>query len=253
MGGVVNGMVLHGGWKAASGTFLVFSDYMRPAIRLAALMRIPSIFGFTHDSIMLGEDGPTHQPIEQLASLRAIPDLTLLRPADAIETAMAWTYALRNDDGPVCLVLTRQGVPDLERRRDWDPEEVLRGGYVVADADGGAPDLALVASGSEVHLALAARGLLGEAGVRARVVSMPSMELYLARSREYRDAVLPPRVPRVSIELGSTLGWRRIVGDGGLALGIDRFGASAPGDVVAKELGFTPEAVSRAILEWRSA
>jgi len=242
MGAIVNGMALHGGVAPYGATFLIFSDYMRPSIRLSALMNTRSIFVFTHDSIGVGEDGPTHQPVEQLASLRAIPGLVVLRPADANETAAAWKVALSHD-GPVALALTRQNLPVLE------PESahagVRRGAYVVGDTDG-APAVVIVATGSEVHLALEARGVLAGEGITARVVSMPSWELFRAQGDAYRAGVLPAGVPRVAVEAGCTQGWRDVVGDSGAVIGLDRFGASAPGDLAMEKLGFTPERVAAA-------
>jgi transketolase len=245
MGGILSGMALHGGIRPYGGTFLVFSDYMRPAIRLAALMGLPVIYVFTHDSIGLGEDGPTHQPIEHLMSLRTIPNLTLFRPADATETAIGWRVALENRHGPTALVLTRQGLPTLDRSRYALAVEAMRGAYVLSDSDD--PEVILMATGSEVHLALAAQEQLAEGGVAARVVSVPSWELFAAQPAAYRDLVLPPHVKaRVSIEAGVTLGWERYVGADGMAIGLDRFGASAPYQTIYEKLGLTAEAVTDA-------
>ena len=245
MGGILSGMALHGGIRPYGGTFLVFSDYMRPAIRLAALMGLPVIYIFTHDSIGLGEDGPTHQPIEHLMSLRTIPNLTLFRPADATETAIGWRVALENRHGPTALVLTRQGLPTLDRSRYALAVEAMRGAYVLSDSDD--PEVILMATGSEVHLALAAQEQLAEGGVAARVVSVPSWELFAAQPAAYRDLVLPPHVKaRVSIEAGVTLGWERYVGADGMAIGLDRFGASAPYQTIYEKLGLTAEAVTDA-------
>ena len=240
MAAMGNGMALHGGLRPFVATFLVFSDYLRPALRLSALMGTPLTYVFTHDSIGLGGDGPTHQPIEALMSLRAIPNLVVLRPADANETVQAWQLALERREGPTALALTRQGVPHLEV-----PEgAVARGGYVLADDGEGDPDVVLIGTGSEVQLCLAARERLGEEGVRARVVSLPSFELFAAQEEAYRKRVLPVAVrARVAVEAGATLGWERYVGDAGEIVGIDRFGASAPGDVVLREYGFTVENV----------
>jgi len=244
MGAIANGLTLHGSARGFTATFLVFADYMRPPMRLAALMGVPTVFVFTHDSIFLGEDGPTHQPVEQLASLRVIPGMEVYRPADNVETAMAWYRALRRDDGPVSLSFTRQGVPNLSRPADWDPDEVLRGGYVIHGRDIADPDLVLIASGSEVGLALDAAGLLEAEGRSVRVVSMPCQELFNSQDASWRDAVIPPGHPRrVSIEAGATQGWRAYVGDAGLCIGIDRFGASAPAKVLAEKYGFVPDAV----------
>ena len=242
MGAMVNGMALHGGVIPYGGTFLVFADYMRPALRLAALMNIPSIFVFTHDSIGVGEDGPTHQPIEHLASMRVIPNLTVIRPADAGETAAAWKVALENQ-GPVVLLLTRQGLPVLD-----GPDVASgtgRGAYVVEDSEED-PRIVLIGTGSEVHLALAARRRLAEEGIPARVVSMPSWELFAAQPREEQDRVLPPAVKaRLAIEAGVTMGWERWVGQDGAVIGLDRFGASAPGGELMDRLGFNVENVIR--------
>jgi transketolase len=243
MGAILNGMALHGGVRPYGGTFLVFADYMRPAIRLAALMGTRVIYIFTHDSIGVGEDGPTHQPVEQLASLRVIPHLTVIRPADAKETTAAWKKALESD-GPVALALTRQKVPVLDVSMDRILEGVEKGAYVLADSDQ-TPRMILLATGSEVHLALAAKDILEkEKGIPTRVVSMPSWELFAAQPPTYRDSVLPPQVrARVAVEAGTAMGWHRWVGDAGAVIGIDRFGASAPGGEVMKRFGFTVENV----------
>ena len=242
MGAIVNGMALHGGLIPYGGTFLIFSDYMRPALRLSALMDVGSIFVFTHDSIGVGEDGPTHQPIEQVMSLRAMPNMTVLRPADANETALCWRVAIERK-GPVSLCLTRQKLPVLDHRRYQVAEGVRRGGYVLRDIDG-ALDVILIATGSEVHLALAAAEELAEKGIKARVVSMPSFEIFEEQEKSYRDSVLPPEVTaRVAIEAGSTLGWWRWVGAKGAVIGVDRYGASAPGGVLFEKYGFTVQAV----------
>src|ERR687894_2906974 len=250
MGSTVNGICLHGGMVRPYGsTFLIFSDYMRPAIRLSALMDLPVAWVFTHDSVGLGEDGPTHQPVEHFMALRAIPNLTVIRPADANETAMAWSSTLEAK-GPVAMLLTRQNVPVLDRTELADAEGALRGAYILAEAEGGAtPDAILIATGSEVTVALEARALLAERGVAARVVSMPSWEIFEAQNQEYKDSVLLPRVEvRVSVEAGVTRGWERYVGFGGASIGIDRFGASAPGETVLSELGIIPENVANTTL-----
>jgi transketolase len=246
MGAVMNGMALHGGLRPFGGTFLIFSDYMRPAIRLASLMGQPVTYVFTHDSIGLGEDGPTHQPVEQLAALRAIPGLLDLRPGDAAETEIAWRVAVERTDGPTFLSLTRQKVPVLDRGGALASAEGLRrGGYVLAEADGGEPRAILVASGSELALALEARDLLQEAEIPTRVVSLPSWHLFQTQDEAYRAEVLPESVnARVSVEAASTMGWERWVGMKGRSVGLDRFGASAPADVLFRELGFTPERVA---------
>jgi transketolase len=235
MGAVTSGLALHGGLRPYTATFLTFSDYMRPAIRLAALMELPVVYVFTHDSIGLGEDGPTHQPIEHAAALRAIPHVTVFRPADANETAAAWRFAVTHKGGPVVLLLTRQAVPVLD-----GPADVARGGYVLADADG-TPELVLMATGSEVSVALAAREILAREGRRVRVVSVPSPDLFLKQDEAWRDSVLPPTVwARMAIEAGVPLGWHRLVGPLGEIVAIeDRFGASAPLAAVMEHYGFT--------------
>ena len=249
MGGILNGMAAHGGLRPFGGTFLVFSDYMRPAIRLAALMKLPVVYVFTHDSIGLGEDGPTHQPVEHLAALRAIPNLTVLRPADATEAVEAWRSGLAFKSGPVALVLSRQKLPVIDRGKHAGASGLARGGYVLAEATGGRPELMLLATGSEVSLALEARTELERQGIPTRVVSMPSWEWFEAQEKGYREEVLPPAVvARLAIEAGSALGWCRYVGAGGDVLGVNRFGASAPGKVVLEHYGFTvPEVVNRSI------
>jgi transketolase len=239
MGAIMNGMALHGGVVPYGATFLVFSDYMRPAIRLAALMHRHVVYVFTHDSIGLGEDGPTHQPVEQLTALRCIPGLTVIRPADAGETAEAWRAALTHKQGPVALVLTRQKLGFVDRTRYASAAGVGRGAYVLRDADGGAPEVVVMGSGSEVALAMEAGERLAAGGVRARVVSVPSMELFAEQDAAYRASVLPEGVPRVSIEAAHPMSWQALVGPGGVALGIDRFGASAPYQRVYEELGIT--------------
>ena len=243
MGGTLNGLAAHGGFLPYGATFLIFSDYMRPAIRLAALMGLHVVHVFTHDSLALGEDGPTHQPVEQLASLRAIPGLRLIRPADANETAVAWRVAVETRDRPVLLALTRQDVATIDRARHASAEGLRRGAYVLMDASKGRrPALILIASGSEVSLILAAAERLRDVAVRC--VSMPSWDLFDAQPRSYRDEVLPPDVPaRLAVELGVAQGWHRYVGDGGDMLGVERFGASAPAEVLLREYGFTVEAV----------
>ena len=249
MGAILNGMALHGGLIPYGGTFLVFSDYMRPAVRLAAMMHLPVVYIWTHDSLWIGEDGPTHQPVEHLAALRAIPNLTVIRPCDASETAQAWRAALRRRDGPTALLLTRQNLPVLDRSDKARAENLARGAYVLREAPQGEPDLVLIASGSEVHLALAAQEGLAERGVRARVVSMPSWELFDAQPPDYRMAVLPPTVPKIAIEAAVPLGWERYVGPGGAVIGVQRFGASAPYPVLMEKFGFTPQAVTERALE----
>ncbi len=244
MGAILNGLATHGGLIPFGATFLTFSDYMRPPIRLAALMGIQVLFVFTHDSLALGEDGPTHQSVEQVASLRAIPQLTVIRPGDANETATAWRVAIETRDRPVALILTRQNVPTLHRTECASADGLRRGAYILADAPEGNPDVILIASGSEVGLIVAARQRLQDQHIAVRLVSMPSWELFDAQSQSYRDSVLPPSVrARLAVEAGVTQGWHRYVGDRGDVIGVDRFGASAPGPVVMREYGFTVEHV----------
>jgi transketolase len=244
MGAVLNGLSAHGGVRPFGATFLIFSDYMRPPMRLAALMKLPVIYVFTHDSIALGEDGPTHQPIEQLAGLRSVPGLVVIRPCDANETAVAWRVAIEARDRPVALILTRQAVPTLDRARFAGADGLRRGGYVLADAPGGSPELILMATGSEVWLAVEATRRLTDEGRRVRVVSMPSWELFDEQPRSYRDAVLPPSARRrLAIEAGTAQGWHRYVGDSGGVVAVERFGASAPGKAVLREYGFTVDNV----------
>ena len=245
MAAIAAGMCYHWGVRPYVATFFVFSDYMRPALRMAALSRLPVIAVFTHDSIAVGEDGPTHQPVEHLMALRTMPNFHLVRPADAGETAAAWEYAMRRMDGPTALVLSRQGLPVLAS----SSKDLSRGAYVLAEADGD-PSLILIATGSEVSLALLAREALQAEGIPTRLVSMPCFEAFEAQPEEYRRAVLPPEVPaRVSVEAGSTFGWERYVGDRGRSVGIDRFGASAPGGENLERLGFTVAAVVSAAKE----
>jgi len=248
MGAIVNGLALHGGMvKPYSATFFTFSDYMRPAMRLGALMDIPAVYIFTHDSIGLGEDGPTHQPVEQLMSLRAMPNLHVFRPADATETAGAWA-AIATLAHPAALVLSRQDLPALAGNDVGIHEGVARGAYVLSEHESGEVEAIILASGSEVSIALDAAGLLEEAGIAARVVSMPCWELFDAQGRDYQESVLPAAVSqRVSIEAGVTLGWRRYIGEHGIALGVDRFGASAPYKTIYEALGLTPGHVAHAV------
>ena len=251
MGAILNGLAAHGGTIPYGSTFLIFSDYMRPPIRLAALMGLHVIYVFTHDSIALGEDGPTHQPVEQLLGLRSIPNMLVFRPADANETAAAWRIAIEHKGGPVTVVLTRQNLPILDLQKYPQlPLGVRAGGYVLAQAGGNAPDdITLIATGSEVHLALAAFEKLQAQGVRARVVSLPCWNLFDAQPTEYQDEVLPPEVPMLAIEAGVTLGWRPYVGPGIAVIGVDRFGASAPGETVMREYGFSVDHVIQRALE----
>jgi transketolase len=255
MGAIVNGAAAHGGIvKPYGATFLTFSDYMRGSVRLSALMGLPVVWVWTHDSIGLGEDGPTHQPVEHYAALRAMPHLWVIRPGDANETVVAWRVALEREDGPVALLLTRQNIPVLDRSEVADADGAARGGYVLWDsAADGVPGIALIATGSEVAPTLAAGQTLAERGTRVRVVSMPCMELFEAQSQEYRDEVLPPAVrARLAVEAGATMSWWKWVGLDGDVLGLDRFGASAPGHTVLKELGFSVENIlarAQALLE----
>ena len=235
MGCITNGLAVHGGLKPYAATFFVFSDYMRPAVRLSALMSAPSVWVWTHDSVFLGEDGPTHQPIEHLPSLRAMPNLWMVRPADANETLAAWEIALNRTDGPVGLLLTRQDVPILET----DPSGVKKGGYVLREGD----DVTLIATGSELHVTVDAANLLDDEGIAARVVSLPCWELFFEQDEQYRSGVLGS-APRVAIEAASPFGWERLVGQDGLILGIDHFGESAPDTVIAEKLGFTGPAIA---------
>ncbi len=247
MGGILNGIVLHGLTRPYGGTFLVFSDYMRPAVRMAALMGLPVTYIWTHDSIGLGEDGPTHQPVEQLWALRAIPGLDVVRPADANETSVAWRTILEHIDRPAGFCLTRQKVPVLDRSAVASADGTARGGYVLAEAPGGAPDVILIGTGSEVHIALAAREALWQEKIAARVVSMPCLEWFAEQDQAYRDEVLPPEVrARVSVEAGIGLGWRSIVGDAGEMISLEHFGASAAYEKLYEEFGITPEHVAQA-------
>ncbi len=251
MGAILSGLALHRGIRPYGGTFLVFTDYMRPAIRLASLMQIPVIYVMTHDSIAVGEDGPTHQPVEHLASLRAIPNLIVIRPGDATETAEAWRQALMSTQNPVLLALSRQKLPVLNRSRgNYPPAENLsKGAYVLVDA-AGIPDVILIGSGAELHLALQAKKLLGEKDIDARVVSMPSWELFEKMPADYQQKVLPPEIKaRVAVEAGISMGWERYVGTSGVVIGINHYGASAPGGVLMEKFGFTPENVVSAALE----
>ena len=242
MGAACSGMALHGGVRPYAATFFTFTDYARPAIRLAALMELPVIYLMTHDSIGLGEDGPTHQPIEHLASLRAMPGLTIIRPCDANETAAAWRVAIERSEGPTMLVLTRQGLPVVERSEENEADALARGAYVISPERGNSPQAILIATGSEVELAMEAKNALAADGIDARVVSMPSWELFREQPRSYRDSVLPAQVKaRVAIEAGATMGWHEWVGDHGVIIGLDHFGASAPYKEIYAHFGLTSE------------
>ncbi|MFD0349552.1 transketolase C-terminal domain-containing protein [Kitasatospora aburaviensis] len=247
MGSTMNGIALHGRTRVFGGTFLVFADYMRPAVRLAALMKLPVTYVWTHDSIGLGEDGPTHQPVEHLASLRAIPGLAMVRPADANETAVAWRTVIERQTshpGPVGLALTRQNVPTFDREVFGSAEGTAKGGYILAEASNGDPQVILIGTGSEVQLAVKAREVLEAEGVAVRVVSMPSFEWFQEQDQAYRDSVLPPSVKaRVSVEAGIAQGWRELVGDHGRIVSLEHFGASADYKVLFEEFGLTAERV----------
>ncbi|MEE2757246.1 MAG: transketolase [Myxococcota bacterium] len=245
MGSVANGMLLHGGFRPFTATFLIFSDYMRPSIRLAALSHLPNIFIFTHDSVFLGEDGPTHQPIEHHWALRMIPNLAYFRPADGVEVAMAWAWTMKSSKTPAALGLTRQGLPAIERAADFDPKQVWRGGYVISEI--AQADVTLVGTGSELHLCVDAAAILASEGIRARVVSMPCVDLFEEQSTDYIEMVLPGDIPVVTVEAGVTGPWRAYTGRTGLAIGIDRFGASAPAEILAEKFGLTAPQVAHSV------
>ncbi len=250
MGAAMNGMMLHGGVRVYGGTFFVFSDYLRPSIRLAAIMKLPVIYVFTHDSIGVGEDGPTHEPIEQLAALRVIPGITVFRPADGNEASAAWRAAVRNAEGPCALVLTRQNLPILPGTRELADSGLEKGAYVLSDAADGKPQAQIIATGSEVQWAIGAQKQLAEEGIQTRVVSMPSWERFERQPQSYKDSVILPGVKaRVAVEMGSPIGWERYVGDGGAVIGISRFGASAPGPKVIEEYGFSSKHVADKVKE----
>jgi transketolase len=239
MGSILNGIALTNGMIPYGGTFLIFSEYMRPPIRLAALMGIRPVFVYTHDSIGLGEDGPTHQPVEQLVSLRSIPNLTVIRPADANETAEAWRYAVEHKTGPVALALTRQNLPVFDRTKYSPASGLFKGAYILSGCEG-EPDVLLIATGSEVQLAVKAQIELSKENIRSRVISFPSWEIFEKQDENYKQSIFPKAVKkRVVIEAGSPLGWERYAGDEGVIIGIDKFGASAPGNVVMEKYGFT--------------
>jgi transketolase len=248
MGAILNGIALHGLTKAFGGTFLVFSDYMRGSVRLAALMDIPSTFVWTHDSIGVGEDGPTHQPVEHVASLRAIPNLAVIRPADANETAIAWREVITRHK-PAGFILSRQNLPVLDRTEFASAEGVSKGAYILKDSEG-TPDVILIATGSEVQYAVGAQKILAEQGVKARVVSAPCIEWFNQQSDSYKETVLPAAVrARVSVEAGIAQGWRELIGDAGVAISLEHYGASAAAGVLFKEYGFTSENVANSALE----
>jgi transketolase len=248
MGAVMNGMLYHGSFLPFGSTFLVFADYMRPSMRVAALAGLPAVYVFTHDSIFVGEDGPTHQPIEHAASLRLIPNLRVFRPADGPETALAWGMALEHREGPTAILLTRQKVPAIRREVEGEQGDMRRGAYLVAgSAD---PDAVLAATGSEVHLALAARESLAAEGRKLNVVSVPCLELFLEQEDAYRRGLFPSGVPVAVVEAGCGDSWRSVTGPGNLMVGIEHFGASAPGKVLAEKFGITAEAVTGRIRDW---
>lgn len=253
MGSMLNGMALYGGYIPFGATFLVFADYMRPPIRLASLMGVQAIYVLTHDSIFVGEDGPTHEPVEQIASLRLIPGLTVIRPADAPEVAAAWAYALRHQQGPTALILTRQNVPAIARQATFSQEAFDRGAYVVAETEGQPPEVVLVGTGSELHLAVAACAALEQAGYAVRVVSMPSRELFMRQEAAFRQALIPTATRKVVVEAGVSFGWGDLLGADVLCITQDTYGHSAPYQVLAEELGFTPKKVARRILDWLAA
>ena len=250
MGAVCNALALSGGIIPYGATFLIFSDYMRPSIRLSALGGIQALWIFTHDSVFLGEDGPTHQPVEHLWALRHIPQLAVVRPADALETAAAWTIAMTRKKAPTAFSLTRQKLPSFKREADFDAKDVLKGAYIAQEATGGKPDLVIIATGSEVQLAVGARERLEKAGKKVRVVSAPCLDVFEEQDQAYRDKVLPKGVRRASIEAGITQPWKAWIGEDGLAIGIDRFGASAPDKVLAQKFGLTVDAVTEKLTSW---
>jgi transketolase len=246
MSAILNGLALHGGFIPYGGTFLMFSEYARNALRMSALMKIQSIFVYTHDSIGLGEDGPTHQPVEQIATLRLLPQMSLWRPCDAVESAVAWRHAIERRDGPSCLIFSRQGLPH-QARSDEQLADIRRGGYVLREPDG-KPEAVIIATGSEVGIAVEAAERLAEKGKRVRVVSMPSTDVFDAQDEAYRDSVLPKDLTaRVAVEAGVTGYWWKYVGCNGKVVGIDRFGESAPGGELFEEFGFTAENVAGAV------
>jgi len=248
MGSLINGMALYGGVIPYGATFFVFADYMRPTIRLAAIMKQQVIYIFTHDSIFVGEDGPTHEPIEQAASLRCMPGVTVIRPADTAETIAAWVVALENKSGPTALLLSRQNL-DPVHDNCRKAAGLSKGAYIVTDV--AKPDLLLIASGSEVPTCQKAAATLAESGIKARVISMPSFELFDAQDKAYRDSILPPSVKkRVVVEAGTTFGWHKYAGDDGIVIGLDHFGASGPYKVLAEKFGFTPENVAAKTAEY---
>jgi transketolase len=251
MAGMLNGMALYGGLIPYGSTFLVFSDYMRPSIRLSSIIGTQVIYIFTHDSIFVGEDGPTHQPVEQIAALRLIPNLIVLRPADSVETALSWSYALRHQDGPTVICLTRQNVPNLKRPDDFAPRSMYKGGYILSREKGSKPDAVLVGTGSETGVAVAAAELLSQKGMDVRVVSMPSLDLFGRQPESFQETVIPQKdVPVIVVEAGVWQGWKEITDGPFLYIGMNRFGASAPYEVLAEKFGFTGKAVAEKVEDW---
>jgi transketolase len=250
MGGILNGLALYGGFIPYGSTFLVFSDYMRPSIRLATIMKQQVIYVFTHDSIFVGEDGPTHQPVEHAAALRCMPGLSVFRPADGLETAMSWVYALQNTGGPTALLLTRQTVPELEREQRFDPKSILKGGYILSDVKNDNIDIVIVATGSEVSISVEAKSVLEGSGIHTRIVSMPSVGEFLNQPESYRDNVLPPRAPVAIVEAGVDQGWYRITRAPILFLGMTEFGSSGPYKILAEKFGFTGTIIAQKIKDW---
>jgi transketolase len=245
MGSILNGISISGLLRAYGGTFFVFFDYMRPAVRVAAISKYPSIFIWTHDSIGVGEDGPTHQPVEHLASLRAIPNMVVFRPADANETVQAWKYTLEYNDGPIALLLTRQNLPVIDQSKYGSAKNTNKGAYILVEQKN--PDVVIIATGSEVSLALSAAESLAKDGVKAQVVSMPSWELFEKQPQSYKDSVLPPNIKaRVAVEAGIEMGWQKYIGDNGIFIGMKSFGASAPANICFEKFGITADAVKQA-------
>ena len=254
MGAICTGLALNGGLIPFGATFLIFSDYMRPTLRLASMQHVQVIYVYTHDSVFLGEDGPTHEPIEHLTSLRAIPGMNIIRPADAAETAVAWAVALENHQGPTAFALTRQKLPQIERQNPESVRDLAKGAYIISEPEGGNIDLIFISNGSELHVAAGAAKMLAEKNIMARVVSFPSHALFEQQPREYKENILPPNIAnRVVIEAASPMSWYRYAGPYGLIIGLERFGASAPYKVIAKELGYTPEAVTERVLNYLEA
>jgi transketolase len=250
MGAVLNGLALYGGFIPFGATFLVFSDYMRPSIRVANIMGVQVVYVFTHDSVFVGEDGPTHEPVEHIAALRCIPGMVEMRPADGPEVAASWAYALRRQDGPTALILTRQSVPDIARDQPFTARDLYRGAYTVSETAGKAPDAVLVGTGSELQFAVAAKAALEGAGYAARVVSMPSRTVFMQQDEGYRRSLIPAGARKVVIEAGTAFGWGDIVGSDALFITQDTYGHSAPAKVMAEKLGFTNEQVTARILDW---